>query len=354
MSESLPLPTLYVGIDIAATTATAAWLLAGGRPAAPLQIAQTPAGFAQLHQALSATGQPPITTHVALEATGAYWCRLALDLHQRGYRVSVLNPAQAHHFAQAQLRRNKTDPLDAQLLAEFAAALHPPLWTPPPQVYHELEQRLMLREQLLTARQQTANQLHALRAGAVVVPTVAARLEAILEMYATQLAELEVEIEQYVPADPDWATNLGLLQTIPGIGFWTAAWVLVATVNFSSCPTAAAAVGYAGLAPSKYQSGTSVRGRERLRHGGHRRLRTALYMASLSAARYNPPIKALYQRLLAAGKPKKLAHCAAARKLLVLAWAVVQTQQAYDPHYQPRGPQAESATAEPCKRRLGA
>ena len=114
---------------------------------------------------------------------------------------------------------------------------------------------------------------------------------------------------------------------------WTALWLLVATVNFSSCATVEQAVGYAGLGPIKRESGTSVRGRERLPPGGHARLRTALYMATLSAGRYNPGIAAFYTRLVQAGKPKKVARCAAARKLLHLAWAVVKKQQPYDPHY---------------------
>jgi transposase len=345
MADPAISPTLFVGIDIAATTATAAWLVPGRPPAKPVQIEQTPAGFATLHHALARTGHASAATHIALEATGTYWCRLAVDLHARGYQVSVLNPAQVHHFAQAQLRRNKTDPLDAQLLAEFAAALHPDRWTPPPQIYHELEQRLTLRQQLLTGRQQIANQLHALRAGAVVIEEVATRLEAILAVYDTQLAAVEAELRAYEPPDPAWAGNLALLLTIKGIGFWSAAWLLVATVNFTSCQRVEELVGYSGLAPCKYLSGTSVRGRERLRRGGHRRLRTTLYMASLSAARHNPAVRALYQRLVAAGKPKKLAHCAAARKLLHIAWGVVSKQQPYDPAYRQRPASAGEAAA---------
>lgn len=87
------------------------------------------------------------------------------------------------------------------------------------------------------------------------------------------------------------------------------------------------------LAPLPRESGTSLRGRPRLGHGGHRRLRTALFLATLSAARYNPTIKVYYDRLRAAGKPSKVARCAAARKLLQLARAVVIHKQAYDPHY---------------------
>lgn len=85
--------------------------------------------------------------------------------------------------------------------------------------------------------------------------------------------------------------------------------------------------------PLAHESGTRVRGRAQIGHGGHARLRTALYMATLSAARRNPVIRAQYERLRAAGKPPKVARCAAARKLLHVAYAVVTKGQPFDPHY---------------------
>jgi transposase len=346
MDPSVNAPTLFVGIDIAQHSAQASWLRAGQPPSAAVAVAQTPAGFATLRTRLAATGVPAAATLVVLEATGTYWCRLALDLHTAGYVVAVINPAQAHYFAKAQLRRSKTDALDAQLLAQFAERMRPAPWTPPPAIYHELEQRLQLRQQLLDARQAARNQLHALCAGAVVIADVQARLEAVVRFYDEQLASLEAELAAALPPAGAWAVNLGLLLSINGIGRWTALWLLVATVNFTSCHSGAEAVGYAGLGPRRYESGTSVRGRERLPRGGHARLRTALYMATLSAARYNPAVAALYQRLVAAGKKPKVARCAAARKLLLQAWAVVHKQQPYAADYGQRaGPAGKAAAA---------
>src|SRR4051812_24855088 len=99
MSTSLLAPTLFVGIDIAQHTFQATWRTATSASSSPLTCAQTPAGFTHLRQRLVATGVAPAQTLVVLEATGSYWCRLALDLHAAGYRVAVLNPAQAHYFA---------------------------------------------------------------------------------------------------------------------------------------------------------------------------------------------------------------------------------------------------------------
>lgn len=330
MDETASAMQLYVGIDIAAATFTAAWLAPGGQPTAPFTRDQTPAGYAALQQRLRATGTPPAGTAVVLEATGTYWVALAVTLHEAGYHVSVVNPLQAHHFAKAQLRRAKTDALDAQDLAQLAATLRPPRWTPPPAVYHEVRQRLVARDGLLTMRQQARNQRHALLQWPVVVAGVRQQLDEVIADLDARIATLEAEIAAVLEQSA-WAAALARLTSAPGIGVVTAAWLLVATLNFTLCPGPDALAAYAGLAPMPRESGRSVRGRPRIGHAGNGRLRAALYMATLSAARYNPAIKAFYDRLRAAGKPMKVARCAAARKLLHLAWALATKRQRFDP-----------------------
>ena len=123
------------------------------------------------------------------------------------------------------------------------------------------------------------------------------------------------------------------LATVSGLGTLSIAWLLTTTINFTLTVTPEAAANYAGLAPQLRQSGSSVRGRPRVGHGGNARLRRALYMASLSAIQHNPVIKAFYTRLRAAGKPRKVAVCAAARKLLRIAWAVANKKEDFDPAY---------------------
>ncbi len=328
---------LYVGIDIAATSFTAAWMPPDGSPTPPITHPQTPQGFAALQRQFAATGSAPDTTLVVLEATGSYWIALAVTLHTAGYGVSVINPLQAHHFAKAQLRRAKTDPLDAQNLTQLAAALQPAVWTPPPAVYHDTAQwapgqRLTARDALVVMRQQTRNQRHALLQWPVVVASVHDHLDAVIALLDARIADLEAEIATVLQAS-DWAESLACLTSAPGIGLLTAAWLLVSTMNFTLCATPEAATAYAGLAPMPHTSGTSVRGQARIGHGGHGRLRTALYMATLAAVRHNPALKTFYTRLRAAGKPSKVARCAAARKLLHLAWALVTKRQQYQSNY---------------------
>jgi transposase len=324
---------LFVGIDIAAKTFTTTWLEPDGSPSRPLTLEQTPQGFASLQARLRATGQTPAEILVVLEATGSYWIALATTLAQAGFRVSVVNPAQAHHFAKALLKRAKTDAIDARTLAQLAALLQPAPWTPPPDIYPELQQHLAQREALIGLRQQVRNQRHALLQAPAVVASVRERMEALLVTMDEQIRAIERELKDVVQQDACWAATAAHLMSIPGVGLLTAAWLLVTTLNFTVGATPEELTAYAGLAPMLHESGTSVRDRPRIGHSGNGRLRTALYLATLSATQHNPPIRAFYLRLRAAGKPKKVARCAAARKLLHLAWAIARKGTPFDPAY---------------------
>lgn len=332
MNASAPSYRLFAGVDIAAASFAAAWSLPSHPPERARSFAQTPDGFAAFQTALAGTGVPAEQTLLVLEATGSYWITLAVTLHQAGYHVSVVNPAHVHAFARSLPRRAKTDALDAQLLTRFAAERQPACWTPPEQVYHEVRQRLLVRDGLLTMRQQARNQRHALEQWPVTIQAALDALDKVVAACDTQLHTLEVELAT-VMREGAWAESARLLTSITGVGLVTSAWLLVGTLNFTACRSAEAAAAYAGLVPLAHESGSSVRGRAQIGHAGNTRLRTALYMATLSAARHNPLIRTQYQRLRAAGKPTKVARCAAARKLLHLAYAVVTKGQEFDPHY---------------------
>src|SRR5262245_22491862 len=126
--------TLFVGVDIAATTATVSTQRPGATASRSFTIDQTPEGYVSLAHKLQATGAEPSSTLVVMEATGAYWISLATQLVHAGFVVSVINPAQAHHFAKALLKRAKTDAIDAQTLAQLAMVLQHEPWTAPPQI----------------------------------------------------------------------------------------------------------------------------------------------------------------------------------------------------------------------------
>jgi transposase len=347
---------LCVGVDIASRDFTAASIVPEAKPTRePHPYEQTAHGCERFQKRLQESGVPALETLVVMEATGSYWIALATALDHAGFAVSIINPAQAHYFAKAQLKRAKNDALDAQTIAELAQALVPACCTPPPQIYYELQQRLAQRASLLQWRTQVNNQSHALSVSPHVVSTVHERLVDFIDLLNQHIAQLDeellelVKIEQELPAEEEpprvvsaveeieqqWKGAIALLLTIPCIGLLTACWLVVATLNFSICETAQAATNYVGLAPIMRSSGTSVRGRAQIGHGGHARARTHLYVATLAAVRFNPVVKRYYDRLRAAGKPMKVARCACARKLLHIAFALVKSEQAFDPNYLP-------------------
>ncbi len=322
---------LWVGVDIAAETFTVTWGRSSEESIKPITFPQTPDGYVHLQQHLHETGVAPAEILVVMEATSSYWISLAVALHHAGFAVSVVNPTQVHNYAKSLPRRSKTDVLDAHLVLLFALERKPAPWTPPPDVYHELRQRLATRDALLEMRQQARNQRHALLQWPVQIASVQTHFDAVIADLDTRIATLEQEISA-VLRQGAWAESANLLQTINSVGPLTTAWLLVLTLNFQACASPAAAVAYAGLAPMLCESGRSVRGRPQI-GGGNKRLRTALYLATLNATRFTPVIRDFYERLRAAGKPKKVARCAAARKLLQIAWAIVHSGQAFDPNY---------------------
>lgn len=334
---------LFIGIDISARTCTVASKRAGEAPSRALTIEQTPSGFAELQRQLLALEPDPSAILVVMEATGTYWMRLALHLIDGHIAVSVINPAQAHDFAKALLKRSKTDAIDAQTLAELAARLQPQPWTPPPPITTEVQQRLSHRDALVDARTQFRNQLHALERQPVIIESVRTRLQELIATLNEQIAEVEQEIGAALERDAAWAAAAAHLSTIKGLGAVTIAWLLAATCNFKLTATPEAAANYAGLVPQLRESGRSVRGRPSIGQSGHARLRQALYMATLSAIQHNPLIKAFYQRLIAKGKAKKVALCACARKLLRIAWAVATKNQDFDPAIATRSRQEVNA-----------
>jgi transposase len=295
-------------------------------------IAQTPEGVEKLQRHLQRLGHPPSQTLVVMEATGTYWMRVASSLHAAGYVVSVINPKQAHHFAQALLKQAKTDAIDAQTLAQLALRLQPPAWQPPGDIWEEVYQRLVERDNLVSMRQMLRNQLHALRQWPHVAQAVEARKQQLLDAIQQQIKAIDREVDHLLCCHTQWATQATHLRSIEGIGLLSTAWLLIITNGFTTCDQAEPLVSYLGLAPHPRDSG-SRRGRRWVGQGGHARARRVLYQATLSAARFNPIIKAFYERLIARGKPPKAARCATARKLVHLAWAVATKEQMFDPNY---------------------
>ena len=182
-------------------------------------------------------------------------------------------------------------------------------------------------------RTQERNRLHALHQWPDAQGSVVERYRLHIAFLTEHIKALQTEIEQLLRSDSDWASATHVLPSIPGIGPITAAWLMVATLNFTTCQTVEQLVAFAGLAPYPRQSGSTLNRTRGVGRGGHVRLRAALYMAALASVHANPMIRRFYARLRQRGKPAKVALCACARKLVLLAWAVVTKRQLFDPDF---------------------
>ena len=336
--------TLFVGVDVAAQTVTASWGRKANKLAEPLTIKQCSGEWQRLAEILRAQVDNPDKCLIVMEATGTYWMQPALYLYEAGFTLSVINPLRTRYFARMMMKQTKTDEVDARLLAHFGMIMALPLWAPPPAIYYELQQRLAYRDDLVAMRLQERNRLHALRHHAAIIASIEQRLETHIQQLTDQIKELEQEIEGLLSGSHAWTEAATYLRSIPGIGTNTAAWILTATLNFAGCQTPDEVTAFAGLAPHIRQSGTSLHSSRAVGYGGHERLRRALYLAALPAVRFNPVIRTFYQRLIARGKPKKVALLAAARKLLRIAWAVVTKRCLFDPNYGQQNDVVRSST----------
>ena len=232
--QQVPIYGQYVGIDVAAQTAEVAVRRQGCSERQGFGMAQTESGWQESMQRVLAGGQLAEQTLVVMEATGNYWMCLAASLHRAGCVVRVIHPRQAPHFAQALLQRAKTDAVDAPTLAELAVRLQPTPWTPNPEGYEALLQRLTERASVLNLRQQVRNQLQALRHRTPVVAAVATRRLIRLDPFQGQVDTIDREIEQRRRHEPVWATSAALWLGIQGVGPITAARLFVVTHTFSA------------------------------------------------------------------------------------------------------------------------
>jgi transposase len=327
-------PTTYLGIDVAARTLAVALLTDAPPPAVALPpVANTPAGWQILIATLSDQGGAPATTRIIMEATGAYWQGVATTLHQAGWAVSVVSPGSVRAFARARLRRAKTDRVDAALLADYGRAMQPAVWSPPPAAVTALQLLLRQRDDLVTLRTETRNRQHALAQLPLRPPAVEEPLAAVVRVVEEQIAALDAAIKQHATASASVAADIARLETIVGVGLLTAAVVVAETRPLWGNATPRQVVAYAGLDPAPHQSGTAVRGAGHISKTGNARLRQAVYMAAVTAARCNPVLKPFYERLLAGGKCKKVALVAVARKLLALMVTLLIHQRDFDPDW---------------------
>ncbi len=260
---------------------------------------------------------------VAYEATGAYHAAVERALHRAGLPCARLNPARVRRFAEAIGTQAKTDPIDARLIARMGAMLEPAAQAPRPQALDDLHELELARAALIRERTAAKNRGPRLTL-ALLRRQHATRLRAI----ERGLAEIDAAIAALIAANQDLARSAEILCSIPSLSDITAAALLAEMPELGTLEPGAAA-SLAGLAPRTRQSGR-WKGAAKI-GGGRAELRRALYMPALTAARFNPDLKAVYDRLRARGKPAKLALTAVMRKLLILANALIRDDRTWTP-----------------------
>jgi transposase len=256
---------------------------------------------------------------IALEATGGLETLAVAQLSAVGLPVVVVNPAQVRSFAGALGKRAKTDPLDAAVIAVFAAAIRPAIRPMP-----DAETRLLA--DLLARRRQIVSMIVAEenRARAFAGRQTHKSIKRLLAALRRELEVIDKDLDGHVRKSPAWLIRQNLLTSMPGVGTITARTLLAELPELGTLDRRRIA-SLAGLAPFTRQSGT-WRGRSCI-GGGRGTVRTALFMAALVAIRHNPTLKAFRDRLLAAGKPKIVAVVATMRKMLTILNAIIRDQK---------------------------
>lgn len=301
MQESL---VTWIGIDVAKATLDVAW--GSGDNARHSTVENSATG----RTALVGKLPPADESRVVIEATGGYERALVTTLVEAGYRVAVVNPRHVRDFAKALGILAKTDHIDALVLARFGQQVQPRILEEDPTERIELAQLVARRRQLIDLRTMELN-----RSQQTSARVAQKSIQHVLKLLAKEIEQLEAEIARLLQSDDDWRAKIELLSTTPGVAKVTSA-TLVAELPELGRLNRQAIAALVGVAPFNDDSGRH-RGSRRVA-GGRASVRHVLYMATLSARRFNPVIRAFSERLAAQGKKPKVIITACMRKLLVI------------------------------------
>ena len=304
--------TKFVGIDVSKLTLDFDCLPVS----APQQFANDAVGIAALVALLQNSG----VERIVIEATGGYETATASALAVAKLPVVVVNPRQVRNFAKAMGHFAKTDKLDAKVLALFGERMKPALRALPDEAQRALADVLNRRLQLVTMRAQEKARL------ATVAVVARKDVEQHIAWLDKRITKLETDLADRLKKSPVWCHKAALLESTPGVGEVTTLSLLADLPELGTLSRQKISA-LVGVAPFPDDSGK--RQGKRYIRGGRAEVRCALYMATLSAIKHNPPIKAMYERLTTAGKPFKLAMTACMRKLLTILNALIKKDQAW-------------------------
>lgn len=322
----------YIGIDVSKAKLDCSLLTdATNNKRKSKVVINSTAGISDL---LAWTNKQHVTNdqlHAILEGTGVYHEQAAQALHDAGVLVSIVNPAQVRSFAFGLAIRNKTDDMDSFVLARYGALVQPQIWIPPTREARMLQALLKRREAISHDLLRENNRLE--KADSTDTPPLIRKsITDSIEFLEIQLTKIQKDIDDHTNSHANFKEDLELLKSIPAVGPQVSNHLL-AIVHNHHFEDADKLTAYLGLVPVQRQSGSSILGRSCISKAGPPHMRAILYMAAISATRYNPHVKALYLRLLERGKSKRSALCAAMKKLVQLCFGVLKTRQFYQENY---------------------
>ena len=317
--------SVHVGLDVGSRSTAMAWRQKG-RPAGTWDIDQTPKGRKNAVKKLLALN--PVS--VVMEATGIYYLDLAIELSAAGLPVSVINPKSSRNFARLMLQHNKTDAIDAQLLAEYGERMTPRIWKAP--TPGQLELRAIGRHinRLTCHRTRAKNELHALLATETTSRLLIEDEEEAIAMFDKRIERFRAAGRELIANDPTLSAQFGHMTAAPGMGDVSTLAVLAELTTLPTTLKSAQVSRHAGLDVRVTQSGTSIDKPGRLSKSGNAYLRSAMFMPAMSAIRCDPYVKAFYEGLVSRGKRKMQAICAVMRKYLTGLWACMHAGQDFD------------------------
>ena len=307
--------TQTVGIDIAKLSLEVAVRPSGQQ----FTLAYDDAGLQQLLRTLPSPG----TCLIVVEATGGYQRRVVAELLSAGHLVAVVNPRQVRDFARAHNILAKTDPLDARLIAHFGEQVELRLVSKRTEKHEELAQLVARRRQLVDLRASEKT-----RRETITSKSVKKSLQHVIDVLTKEITRLDKQLLAFVEADDDWNQTAAIVSSVPGVGPVVSA-TLIAELPELGQLNRQEISALVGLAPFNRDSG-KWSGKRSI-WGGRKSVRSALYMAAVTACRCNPVIKAFAQRLRKAGKPYKVMITACMRKLLVILNTMVSTKTQWTP-----------------------
>lgn len=312
---------IYLGIDIAKKTMAINILAEDAAILYEDTYANTCSGYKKLWKMIKNINADHIVA--GMEATGAYWEDIAEYLHKNNADVTVINPAWIKSFGCASGQRQKTDPIDAYLIARYIRTQEYHLWTPPTPELKKLTAAVRRLEDITSMKQKEKTRLATARDTAT-----KKSIKRMITVYDKEYARIEKECDIILDSAPELKWDVKLLVTIPGIGKKTAR-DLVVYLRRTPFTTARQAAAGAGVTPSHTLSGTSVHKKPKISRMGDKHIRAALYEPALAAIRFNPVIKPWAEKLEEKGKSTNAIRCAVMRKLIHIAWGVLHHQEPF-------------------------